>query len=657
MAVSGMHALLRAPSGCSLTIPAQSRGRGAFVRVRAGDIRKGKTGSLVLPRMARWLALTRPALYWMEPRVGHDAADIPSETQFLLWERDDKRYGVLIPLVEGDTRATVSGSLHGPRLRFGGSLANDAPSSMIAAFVGHGDEPFALVDAATAAVAARLRTFRPRTEKPDPPFVDWLGWCTWDAFYHEVTERKILGGLRSFARGGVQPRFVMLDDGWERVSGDLLDSFDPDARKFPRGLGPLIARAKTEYGVRLFGIHHPFQGYWAGVNPKGELGKRYRLLRNTGNIRPWLGDSKQPLHLVHPDDIHRFYSDWYSLLRLWGVDMVKVDGQSALELFTAGKLGRVSTMSAYQRALQGAAGTHFLGQVIPCMSNGSDVALHLDASNGWRNSRDYFPVKPPDVQKAHVRINALNAVWTAAFALPDWDMFQTHREHAAFHAASRAISGGPVYVCDKPGKQDFAILRKLCLSNGRVLRCPQPARPAGDCLFVDWTRDRRLLKIVNRNGSIGVLGLFHCRDGEEAVADVCRVDDIPGMCGTRFAVYEHTTGALRIVTRRQRMRFELPSMGFELLTVSPVIEGVAPLGLLDKYNGSRAVERTTRLLPGHVRTGLVDGGKIGLYCASRPQAVHIDGRGVKFRYDPATGLLQVTAGEGASRTLDICVGA
>ncbi len=656
MAVTGMQTLLRAPAGCSRVVTDESRGIGAFVRVSGRLLRAGETGAMGLPRMSRWLALARPALYWMEPRVGHDAAAIPLETQFLLWERDDNTYGVLIPLIEGDCRATVSGFSRGVRLRFGGSLPGAHPRTMTAAFVGHGHDPFGLVDAAMGAVAARLRTFRVRPDKPVPPFADWLGWCTWDAFYHDVTERKILGGLRSFARGGVQPRFVMLDDGWERVSGDLLDSFEPDPRKFPHGLRPLIARARERYGVRLFGIHHPFQGYWAGVNPKGELGTRYRLLHNTGNIRPWLGENEQPLHMVHPDDIHRFYSDWYSLLRRWGADMVKVDGQSALELFTAGTLGRVSAMSAYQRALQGAAGTHFLGQVIPCMSNGSDVAMHLDASNGWRNSRDYFPAQRADVQKAHVRINALNAVWSASFALPDWDMFQSHRPHAAFHAAARAISGGPVYVCDKPGKQDFAVLRKLCLGDGRVLRCPQPARPSRDCLFVDWTCDRRLLKVVNRNGPIGVLGLFHCRDGDEPVADICRADDIPGMHGTRFAVYEHASGTLRTVTRRQRLRFELPSMGFELLTVSPVLQGIAPIGLLDKYNGSRAVERATRPGRGHAIIELADGGRVGVYCAKRPRTVRVDGRGARFTYDEASGMLRVAVREGASRALEVHTG-
>ncbi|CAN0546389.1 unnamed protein product, partial [Ectocarpus sp. 8 AP-2014] len=34
----------------------------------------------------------------------------------------------------------------------------------------------------------------------------------------------------------------------------------------------------------------------------------------------------------------------------------------------------------------------------------------------------------------------------------DWDMFQTNIGDASWmHAASRAVSGGPVYISDRPG--------------------------------------------------------------------------------------------------------------------------------------------------------------------------------------------------------------
>jgi hypothetical protein len=64
------------------------------------------------------------------------------------------------------------------------------------------------------------------------------------------------------------------------------------------------------------------------------------------------------------------------------------------------------------------------------------------------------------------------------------------------HGMARAVSGGAVYVSDKPGQHDFALLRRLVLPDGAVLRALLPGRPTRDCLFADVLRDRQtLLKV------------------------------------------------------------------------------------------------------------------------------------------------------------------
>ena len=45
------------------------------------------------------------------------------------------------------------------------------------------------------------------------------------------------------------------------------------------------------------------------------------------------------------------------------------------------------------------------------------------------------------------------------------------------HAAARAVSGGAIYVSDKPGQHDFELLRELVLPDGSVLRGKLPGRP------------------------------------------------------------------------------------------------------------------------------------------------------------------------------------
>ena len=58
------------------------------------------------------------------------------------------------------------------------------------------------------------------------------------------------------------------------------------------------------------------------------------------------------------------------------------------------------------------------------------------------------------------------------------------------------VSGGPVYVSDRPGKHNMELLKRMVLPDGNVLLCTQPGRPTLDCLFADCMRDKQtLLKV------------------------------------------------------------------------------------------------------------------------------------------------------------------
>ena len=75
---------------------------------------------------------------------------------------------------------------------------------------------------------------------------------------------------------------------------------------------------------------------------------------------------------------------------------------------------------------------------------------------------------------------------------------------------ARALSGGAVYVSDKPGEHDLPLLRQLVLPDGRILRGLLPGRPTRDALFSDVLRDgRSLAKVWNANAYTGAVGVFH----------------------------------------------------------------------------------------------------------------------------------------------------
>lgn len=104
------------------------------------------------------------------------------------------------------------------------------------------------------------------------------------------------------------------------------------------------------------------------------------------------------------------------------------------------------------------------------------------------------------LQGCHMVHCAYNSLWMGNFIHPDWDMFQSTHPCAAFHAASRAISGGPIYISDSVGKHDFDLLKTLVLPDGSILRCEYYALPTRDCLFEDPLHNgKTMLKIWNIN--------------------------------------------------------------------------------------------------------------------------------------------------------------
>ncbi len=613
----------------------------AFVTLPQAELAKGAVGSLRLTRLKRFLALERYGMWWCTPHFGASEAQAPPDVQYLLWQREDGRYGLLLPLIDGDLRSFLAGSDDGIRIGVQGAGPAGLPAEATLLAVAVGDDPYALSQLAVSAAARRLGTFRPRDQKRTPAFVDLFGWCTWDAFYRDLSHDKVLEGLQSFRAGGVEPRFMILDDGWQDADAKtmFLRSFRADTAKLPQGLDGLIAAVKDQYAVDIFGVWCTLQGYWNGVDPEGEIPREYEVVTNTAGSPK--GEEPLTRHFVHPRDVHRFYQDWYSALRSCGVDMVKVDSQSSLMAFTNGKFGQVAAMRAYQQALQGATHVHFEGNLIHCMCNGTDVAYNMASSMVWRNSEDYYPHKL-ESHPNHVFLNALNAMWASTFSIPDWDMFWSGHQAGAFHAAARALSGGPVYVSDRPGQQNFDVLRKLCTSDGRVLRCEAPALPAADCLFTDCRQEPRLLKITNRNGPIGMLGLFNCRPPAEPaeVTDGLRPTDVPGLQGARFAVWCHEAKTLAVLKRTSRLSVALPPLGHEVVTLAPITQGFAALGLLDKYNGPAALTWHCVRDDGAFGAEVRDGGILGFYCEKEPSEVLVDGRAAKYAYEP-TGLLTI----------------
>jgi raffinose synthase len=651
---------------------ADPNGHGLFLSARS----KSSSSRLVfdlgcVPELKRFTVCHRYEPYWMKPRTGTRLADVPQETQFFLAELRSGQWLVLVPLIGDLFRFSLRGHKD-DRLELLAETGDSfAPGNGgLALFVATGSDPFALARDGAKSVAERLRWGRLRRDKTLPDFVGHFGWCTWDAFYQEVSHAKVREGLERFAAGGVRPRMVILDDGWQSTvamaTGEQrLTAFSANDKFGGSGgqLAPTVRMAKEEFGVEDFLVWHAVIGYWGGVD--GERLPGYGVIDQTRQFgegvlshapsfnQIWWGNVVGFVPAAH---VRRFYEDYHASLAAQGVDGVKVDSQAVLESVAQRQGGRIAVSRAYREALEESVQKHFDGRLINCMSNGQETWYGSLRSSLLRSSIDFFPTMP-ETHGMHLYTNAQVGLWFGQFMHPDWDMFQSGHEWGAFHAAGRAISGGPVYVSDKPGEHDFALLKKLVCSDGSVLLCDAPALPTIDCLCVDPTHEDVLLKIWNRSGAAGVVGVFNARfspkgAGPVVITGTVGPADVPGLTQASYACYAHHARSLEILSHDARLALTLGERDFEIVTFVPVDRGFAPIGLTDKLNSAGAVSEVTRH-ERHCDLALRDGGDFLAWAEAPPAAVEIDGRPAVFGYDAQAKSLRVTLGAMGRQALRI----
>ena len=209
-------------------------GTGVFLRFTARNSSSFiQTPLCKIAGLSRFTSTHRYEPFWMKPASGTSHADVCFETQWLLAETKSGDCVMLVPLIDGVFRFSISGSDAGLVLTGETGDPFTFGTGGVALFVSVGRDPYAMADVGAKAVMKRLATGKLRSEKPTPDFIDLFGWCTWDSFYKEVSADKVRTGLESFKAGGVEPRFLILDDGWQ------------DYRRMPTGdEPPCVANGK-----------------------------------------------------------------------------------------------------------------------------------------------------------------------------------------------------------------------------------------------------------------------------------------------------------------------------------------------------------------------------------------------------------------------------
>jgi len=642
-------------------------GRGCFLR----STPNAKSCYLEIPLggivgLERFVCCHRYSPFWLKPVVGRLEADVPAETLWILAHVSEGRYLLIVPLLDGPNRYSLSGTSGSLTVVVETGASEEPCTQGTSLFVAEGECPYTLISASSDSVAKFFATGGLRKEKAVPDFVDLFGWCTWDAFYKSVSADKVTGGLEYFREGGISLPLLILDDGWQSwelaESGEeLLTSLAPNER-FGGDLSVLVNEAKRHHGVRRFLVWHAFMGYWGGICPQAlpgydavtrskSFGPGILSQNAKWNIEPWGAQITRP----SPSGITKFYEDYHSALAAQGVDGVKVDAQALLESVSGGEQGRVASAKGYREALDRSVNFHFDGRLINCMSSTSECA-YLAKTAVMRSSDDFLPLVP-ESHGMHLYTNAHVGLWFGEFMLLDWDMFQSSHGRGSFHAAARAISGGPVYVSDKSGDHDFSILHRLVLSDGTILRSEYSARPTLDCLFFSPNESNAPFKIFNINGDCGVVGVFNLNhdplSGSSPVAGSVSIADIPHLKGEGYVGFLYQQDHLWKASRGVIQTITLHEGGWELVSFAPVEHGFAALGLSEKYNSTAAIDSRRWRGTNQIIIVVRDGGRFLAWSEREPCTVNVQNAQVNFEYNPVSGRLEFQIGGAGMTTITV----
>lgn len=333
-----------------------------------------------------------------------------------------------------------------------------------------------------------------RYEKKYPECFNYLGWCSWEEYRDQINEKNMTQAMKNIYKSGLPIRWVIIDEGPQWYQGERknrfkagLYSFDPNPKKFPNGLAPLM-KFKKEDGIKWMGIWHHQGGLYRGIDPNNimgeEMNKYFETVKN--NTYRAKGDSVSQ---------YKFFEALFGYTIKDGFDFVKVDFQGPQFLSYVGTDNAVYAHGKTNRALEAVCEDNNL-ELLNCFAQDVVCALNSKHSTVTRVSQDYRQDKPTAARIQILQCNN-NKLWIGQVVYGDHDMFHSNDLRCnRLMAVSKALSGGPVYVSDAPEKFVKEVITPLCYKDGTLLRPLAPSVPLQESLFACAMNEKELYKVI-----------------------------------------------------------------------------------------------------------------------------------------------------------------
>ncbi|KAI4301527.1 hypothetical protein L6164_034796 [Bauhinia variegata] len=737
-----------------------------------------------------FLSIFRFKTWWSSQWVGTCGSDLQMETQWILFDLPEiESYVIIIPTIEGSFRSALHPGSDGHVLIYAESGSSQVKASNfdVIAYIHVSENPYSLIREAYSSLRVHLNTFKLLEEKTTPNLIDKFGWCTWDSFYLTVDPVGVWHGVKGFVEGGVCPRFIIIDDGWQSIN---LDGDDPNEdvknlviggpqmsaklhrldegdkfRKYQGGLmfgpnapsfDPKKTKALIELAVKLkhlrsdrddafqsddpnlpeieasfkklnqeiddlfgevessnskkgcgsyscrgdnFGLKaftkdlrtkfkglddiyvwHAVFGAWGGVRP-GTTHLNSKIV--PCKVPPGLDGTmldlavvnivKGSIGVVHPDQAYDFYDSMHSHLAKSGITGVKVDVMHCIEYVTEEYGGRVELAKSYYDGLSKSIEKNFNGNgIIASMQQCNDffflgtkqVSMARAGDDFWFQDPNGDPMGVFWLQGVHMIHCSYNSLWMGQFIQPDWDMFQSDHVCAKYHAGSRAICGGPVYLSDNVGSHDFDLIKKLVYPDGTVPKCIHFPLPTRDCLFKNPLFDQKtILKLWNFNKYGGVIGAFNCQGAGwdtqthkirgfpecyKTISGSVHVSDIEWDQKVEAAQMGKAEEYVVYLCQAEELHFMPPKSlpfpitidpsSFELYSFVPVTKlfdtiKFAPIGLTNMFNCGGTIQELEYIDVG-AKLKVKGGGIFLAYSNESPKKCELNGAEVAFQWVP-----------------------
>jgi hypothetical protein len=565
------------------------------------------------------LAIYQHKDWWVRPAFVSQVKDLPKRCQLILTQNGED-YLIILAVCGAIFRSDMHGTEAGICVTMASNDSGRQKIEDLSLVLAAGKNPYQCCKNAVAEALSYLgKQEMLREARQFPKLFEKLGWCTWDAFYQEVSQQGICQKLDEFSAKQLPVGWVLIDDGWLDVDmpHQELKGFDAVKERFPLGLSACVKVIKEKYQIESVGVWHAVMGYWNGLEKDSAAAAAY-----SDEIKQ-LSDGRL-IPQVDAGKAFCFFDKWHAYLRnQCGIDFVKVDGQSAISLANTGRSSYGAASLGVQKGLNASAALHFQNHIINCMGMASEDMWNRPSSAIARSSDDFVP----DVLhgfKEHALQNGYNNLLQGQFFFGDFDMFYSEHVENWQNSMLRAVSGGPIYISDKVGQTNTEVIWPLIRKDGTILRCEDVGQPTLDCLLADPRLSKKPFKLFNRYRDCYLMVAFHLGQAESCTGTI-QISDFMERDKT-YLVYAWKQKEVFLCDQESCLPFNLAENESELFLFIPRMEEITFIGILEKYLSCACIENVWQT-KNKAMTWLrvTESGTFGFCYENKPRQIKVNG--------------------------------